>query len=295
MTGNWTLLSQISGWQIWESTSTRTCYTSDFHNEKDWKTQLLDSIFIFLFTEITLIKCCISNIGCQRSEVNYYDSIFTGSLKPCVKKQIASLVYETGLKITLHVKPVQSKVVHTQEKFWEHLIHCHHKGKLTSFPQDNIQRKPLNRAKPKSLPLELHCVWHLPWDNIDKANTVYLMAQCDKCSSWFHRKFAKIPDEVYEKQTNWHCHLCSVWLFHVKNYYRVTYAYYEQRQGSFDKDINITRLNKFVYVHQCCSFSVLNGKMENISLLEHALSGILFKEIIWLIHKNEFSLLCKVI
>ena len=52
---------------------------------------------------------CISNIGCKVSEVNYYDSMFTGSLKPCVKKQIASLVYGTGPKITVHVKPVQQQ------------------------------------------------------------------------------------------------------------------------------------------------------------------------------------------
>lgn len=178
---------------------------------------------------------CISNIGCQGSEVNYYDSMFTGSLKPCVKKQIASLVYETGPKITVHVKPVQqqrngsdcgpfslafatsllnnedpSKVVYSQEKLREHLIHCHQKGKLTSFPQDNIQSKPLRRAKPKSIPLELYCACRLPWDNNDKANVDYHMAQCDKCSSWFHRKCAKIPDEVFEKQTSWHCRLCSV-------------------------------------------------------------------------------------
>jgi len=68
--------------------------------------------------------------------------MFTGSLKPSVKKQIASLIYETGPKITVNVKPVQqqrngsdcgpafatsvlnhedpSKVAHTQEKLREH-------------------------------------------------------------------------------------------------------------------------------------------------------------------------------
>ena len=178
---------------------------------------------------------CISNIGCKGSEVNYYDSMFTGSLKPCVKKQIASLVYGTGPKITVHVKPVQqqrngsdcgpfslafatsllnnedpSNVAYSQEKLREHLIHCHQKGKLTSFPKDNIQSKPLRRAKSKSIPLELYCVCRLPWDNTDKANIDYHMAQCDKCSSWFHRKCAKIPDEVFKKKTSWHCRLCSV-------------------------------------------------------------------------------------
>jgi len=77
--------------------------------------------------------------------------MFTGSLKPCVKKQIISLVYETGPKITVRVKPAQqqrngsgcgpfslalatsllnnvdpSKVAYSQEKLREHLIHCHH-------------------------------------------------------------------------------------------------------------------------------------------------------------------------
>lgn len=71
--------------------------------------------------------------------------MFTGSLKPSVKKQIASLIYETGPKITVNVKPVQqqrngsdcgpfslafatsllnhedpSKVAYTQEKLQEH-------------------------------------------------------------------------------------------------------------------------------------------------------------------------------
>ena len=42
-----------------ESTTARTCYTSNFHVMKDWKTPLLDSIFNFLFTEMTLFKCCM--------------------------------------------------------------------------------------------------------------------------------------------------------------------------------------------------------------------------------------------
>ena len=178
---------------------------------------------------------CISNIGCQGAEVSYYDSMYNGRLKPCVKKQIASLIYETGPEIKVNVKPVQqqrngsdcgpfalafatsllnnddpSQIVYDEVKLREHLIQCHNKGKLTSFPKGVLHNKPIRRANAISISMKLHCACRLPWDSSDEAESEYHMAQCDKCSSWFHRKCAKIPSEVFDKKIQWQCSLCSI-------------------------------------------------------------------------------------
>lgn len=46
--------------------------------------------------EETTIGCihwvCVSNIGCKKGEINYYDSLYHGKINPHVQKQIASLL-----------------------------------------------------------------------------------------------------------------------------------------------------------------------------------------------------------
>ena len=178
---------------------------------------------------------CVSNIGCQTAEVNYYDSLFTGDLKPSVKKQIASLMNETGPEIAVNVIPVQqqtnavdcgpfslafatsllnndnpAQVVYNEARLREHLITSHKNNTLLPFPQETLPGALPRRAKAKTITLELHCLCRLPWDNTDRKNPAYHMAQCDKCTSWFHRECAKIPSEVFEKKNHsWSCQTCS--------------------------------------------------------------------------------------
>lgn len=103
-----------------------------------------------------------------------------------------------------------SQIVYDEVKLREHLIQCHNKGKLRSFPKGVLHNKPIRRANAISISMKLHCACRLPWDSSDKADSEYHMAQCGKCSSWFYRKCAKIPSEVFDKKTQWLCCLCSM-------------------------------------------------------------------------------------
>jgi hypothetical protein len=50
---------------------------------------------------------CLSNVGCQKGEVNYYDSLLHGSLTLHLLKQMAAMLNEKGQEIIVKVKPVK--------------------------------------------------------------------------------------------------------------------------------------------------------------------------------------------
>ena len=52
---------------------------------------------------------CVSNYGCKKGEINYYDSLYCGVIANHVQKQIAKMLQEDSDRLTVHVKPVQQQ------------------------------------------------------------------------------------------------------------------------------------------------------------------------------------------
>ena len=52
---------------------------------------------------------CVSNVGCQKGEVNYFDSLFHGCLTLQTKKQIDAILNEMDEHIIVNTKPVQQQ------------------------------------------------------------------------------------------------------------------------------------------------------------------------------------------
>jgi hypothetical protein len=41
----------------------------------------------------------------------------------------------------------------------------------------------------------------MPWNKMENKNKDLQMAECDKCGQWYHRKCAKIPDEIFRRKS----------------------------------------------------------------------------------------------
>ena len=52
---------------------------------------------------------CVSNFGCKKGEINYFDSLYGGVIANHVQKQIAKMLQEDSDHLTVHVKPVQQQ------------------------------------------------------------------------------------------------------------------------------------------------------------------------------------------
>ena len=105
---------------------------------------------------------CVSNVGCRKSEINYYDSLYGGNIQPHVQKQIAAMqVHKESDQIKVNVKPVQQQnntvdcgvfaiafITHLsfgkepsslslkQSSMRSHLTSCLENNAMTPFPQD---------------------------------------------------------------------------------------------------------------------------------------------------------------
>ena len=154
---------------------------------------------------------CITNIGCSSGTVKVYDSLYR-TLTPLTKMQIADLLYWQKDKIDVIIQPVmqQTNAVDcgvyaiayatslclgddpcylklNRRNIRQHLWQCILAEKMTSFPSSrcSIQGNPLKVQIP------IFCSCRRPYE----ANQ--LMAECSKCSKWFHQECDDIPAEVF--------------------------------------------------------------------------------------------------
>ena len=177
---------------------------------------------------------CVSNIGCQCAEVNYFDSLFSGQWRPFIKRQIAALLNERGPEITVNVQAVEQQansvdcgpyslafatsllsgqdpasISYDEDMLRQHLIGCFAAGIMSPFPQRQSNRRRCRRAPKRTLVFDVYCLCRMPWDEGDEANPDLRMAQCDKCDRWVHKKCANIPKEVFGTHTcYWACPIC---------------------------------------------------------------------------------------
>lgn len=94
-----------------------------------------------------------------------------------------------------------------QSQMREHLFQCLEKGEMTEFPATK-KPKRLSRRLKSTRSVKVYCTCRLPWD---KSKNFYGgLAQCGKCSVWFHQSCMDIPNEAYsEPSYSWLCSSCS--------------------------------------------------------------------------------------
>ncbi|XP_031553855.1 uncharacterized protein LOC116290875 [Actinia tenebrosa] len=175
---------------------------------------------------------CASNIGCQKGEINIYDSSNHGNVSSYVKKQVAAILHEEGPEITINIKSVQQQQngtdcgvfsiafltsllhggdpatrTYRNNKLREHLLTCILNGYVTPFPEDQGLR--VRRCKERKLQIQLFCTCRMPWDEMDERRKDTQIISCDTCGKWFHCSCEQIPDIVFQEQSFWQCSVCS--------------------------------------------------------------------------------------
>ena len=166
----------------------------------------------------------ISTIGAKEAEVFIYDSLYC-SVSNAVKNQIAALLSTPSKEISLKFVSVQKQqggcdcglfaiafatalvtgqnpggIIFDQSKMRRHLYSCLNKGRLEMFPI--LERKKPAISSTDILPV--HCLCNMP--EIVGAD----MAECSKCTKWFHVTCVNVPKEIFSDSTiSWFCPLCS--------------------------------------------------------------------------------------
>ncbi len=80
-----------------------------------------------------------------------------------------------------------------QGQMRHHLYQCLEKGKLTEFPATKkLKPKRYTRRVKSTRPVQVYCTCRLPWDKT--RDTLGDLAQCGKCSEWFHQTCKNIPN-----------------------------------------------------------------------------------------------------
>ena len=169
----------------------------------------------------------VSNIGCQKGDINYFDSFSSGKPTSLVSKQIARMLHEEGPRIKIVVQPVQQQtnlvdsglfaiafatsLVNAEDpckvQYDRTLLRSHLKESLMSsnlelFPKAQGSRN-LKRCLLKVTSVNVVCVCRMPWEK----DTV--SAQCDTCGEWYHKQCVpSIPDSILQGNVPWTCEKC---------------------------------------------------------------------------------------
>ena len=86
-----------------------------------------------------------------------------------------------------------------QKELRAHFLDCLKKKEIVPFPRDVI----CPTIKSKCEHVSVHCSCRLPDNGEEK------MAQCGKCSIWYHQSCEEISDTVFELSTkSWLCSKC---------------------------------------------------------------------------------------
>lgn len=182
--------------------------------------------FVQILHDGNLHWVCVSNIGCRKGEINYYDSLYCERIKPHVQKQIATLLHEELDHIKIHIKASQqqsnrvdcgvfaissatnllygkdpSKVNIRESLMRGHLASCLLSGVISPFPEES--EKTVSRCCEHTKIIWLYCLCRLPWFEEDNTVQSLRMAQCDRCDEWFHQGCAKIKEEIFMRKNQW--------------------------------------------------------------------------------------------
>ncbi len=171
--------------------------------------------------------CVVSTVKCPRGQVNVYDTLFE-SVQESSIPVIASLLNCPLSDLTIRMMPVQkqtnasdcgilavamsldlcsgndpciSEYGNTQA-IREHLKNSLETCKMTRFPVVTKERK----ATPTDFKIPLFCYCRMPEDS----NIENPYVGCSKCSQWFHKVCASVPDNIFDDNTlNWYCKECT--------------------------------------------------------------------------------------
>ena len=176
----------------------------------------------------------VSNIGCKKGEIDYFDSLFSGTIKHHVKKLIASLAHEDGKALRVRVRSVQQQrngfdcgvfaiafvtsLLHGEDPtlaryddsaMRPHLLACLKQKKLTPFPSANdVTRAQVSSSR--TVTMKLMCTCRQPWHKDDQKDPQLWCVECDLCGEWYHRTCVpSIPDNVFKDNVFWECEKCE--------------------------------------------------------------------------------------
>lgn len=161
----------------------------------------------------------VSNIGCSRNHYNVYDSI-RGDLSSRAKEQLCALIFSSAKEITLDFPNVQCQrggsdcglfsiaftaslctgsdpenLQYNQKCFRDHLLGCIEKRHITPFP--STMKKRSHSSHYQVVPLYCQC----------RQPERGRMAQCDRCSEWFHSDCVCLPINI--NNISWFCPTCK--------------------------------------------------------------------------------------
>ena len=176
---------------------------------------------------------CVANTSKEKVEnqIHYlYDSLTPSKLLDDVVKQIAAYSFCRQDELLLEIEPVQQQLngvdcglfaiafatsiahgddpatlVYDTDQLRPHHLRCFEQERMTRFPV--VNRKRIFRCHQRTHAVELFCSCRKPWQK--NAGKKFDMAQCKRCSEWYHRCCEKIPARVFEeKKTEWRCRGC---------------------------------------------------------------------------------------
>ena len=166
---------------------------------------------------------CVSTIGCSPNTIDLYDSL-SSKASPNLIKQIATFLHCWTPHFTIRVISCQlqegssdcslfaiaaatslchgespTSIRWDQKAMRAHLVESFEHGKMAPFPGWGLHSRKIGAEDVvKNLKVQVYCSCRLPQDRKK-------MAQCVKCSDWFHQICENIPDVVFKRKSPFTC------------------------------------------------------------------------------------------
>ena len=168
----------------------------------------------------------VSTIGCDKDEVNVFDSLNPPSVDDNTETIIASLLFTRSANIKINMMNVArqkgstdcglyavailtclafgidpTKLIFDQAALRPHLIQCLEKGVIDCFPVKQTRRTSSNVST--QLNCQIYCSCKLP-EHYDSC-----MTECDNCHEWYHHRCIDVSIVPVDVNNKWHCLSCS--------------------------------------------------------------------------------------
>ena len=167
----------------------------------------------------------VSTIGCDKEEVNVYDSLypsindntetiiacFLHTKAPNIKINMMNVAKQKGsTDCGLHAIAILTSLafgndpteyIFDQDALRPHLIQCLEKGFIDCFPVEQSRRRSSKVLV--QLNYNVYCSCRLP-EHYDSS-----MTECDNCHEWYHHKCIDASVVPIHASDKWHCPDCS--------------------------------------------------------------------------------------
>ena len=174
-----------------------------------------------------------TNINCDDDTVDLYDSWFHAKVKDHIKLQICNIYKSKSFELKINVRSCQQQtngldcgiysVINAyyllsgidisnlridETNIRELFLNCMNREKFEHFPESGKDAKTIFSPE-KVIIVETFCLCKMPWVWYHSKNPELVMAECDSCRTWYHKKCENIPIDVFQTQSEWCCFNCK--------------------------------------------------------------------------------------